>query len=89
MYKLHTTDINLPSGSEFENIITDKSNIQQLRNKLAVVKPVGYDNYITRDTRELIDNHETDEAMLKIGIQLFPDMYNQFDDTFDRCFYYL
>ena len=66
MYKLHTTHFSL------------SLDIQQLRDKLAVVKPLGRENHITRDNRELID-----EEMLNIGIQLFPDMYNQFDGTFD------
>ena len=66
MYKLHTTDFTLPKNSEFEDIITDKTNVQQLRNKLAVVKPIGRDNYITRDNRELPEE-AFEEEMVKIG----------------------
>ena len=46
MYKLHTTNFNLPTDSELEDLVIDKTDVQQLRNSLAIVKPIGPDNDI-------------------------------------------
>ena len=52
IYKLHSTDFSLPSDLIFEDAIVDKTDIQESRNRLAVVKSIGPDSYITRLSRE-------------------------------------
>ena len=52
IYKLHSTDFSLPSDLIFEDAIVDKTDIQESRNKLTVVKSIGPDSYITRLNRE-------------------------------------
>ena len=71
----------MPSDSKFENTITDKSDIQQLRDKLAVVKPIGRDNYIYYNVGVTVfvmqsqscDMYDTDNEKIKNGCMLVYD----------------
>ena len=55
MCKLHSTNFHLTKAATFSDLITDRTETQQLRNSSAVIKLSGPDNAIGREKQMLFD----------------------------------